>query len=85
MKNDRQLQQSVLAQLARECHLNDTAIGVEVHHGVVKLAGCVSDYATMQRVEVAARRVEGVRTVVMDIDVISTSARRGVPRLTAIA
>jgi hypothetical protein len=35
MKNDIRLQHDVLAQLERECHLGDDAIGVEVHHGVV--------------------------------------------------
>lgn len=85
MKNDIQLQHDVLAQLGRECGLGDDAIGVEVHHGVVRLAGGVRDYATLQKVEFAARHVEGVTTVVMDIDVISTPARRGVARLTAIA
>jgi osmotically-inducible protein OsmY len=89
MKNDIQLQHDVLDQLERECHLGDDAIGVEVHHGVVKLAGCVRDYAIMQRVEFAARHVEGVATVVIDIDVISSPtvrrSGRDVARLTAIA
>jgi osmotically-inducible protein OsmY len=44
-------------------------IGVEVHHGVVKRAGHVSDQATMKRAERAAHRVDDVMTVVMDIDV----------------
>jgi len=89
MKNDIQLQHDVRAQLERECHLGDDAIGVEVHHGVVKLAGRVRDYAIIQRAEFAARRVEGVATVVVDIDVISTPTVRhsggDVVRLTAIA
>jgi osmotically-inducible protein OsmY len=89
MKNDIQLQHNVLAQLEHECHLGDNAIGVEVHHGVVKLAGCVRDHATRQRVEFAVRHVEGVATVVMDIDVVSTPPdrrlARDVARLTEIA
>jgi osmotically-inducible protein OsmY len=85
MKNDIQLQHDVLVHLERECGLGGDAIGVEVHHGVVRLAGCARDYATLQKVEFAARHVEGVTTVVMDIDVISTTARRGGARLTAIA
>jgi osmotically-inducible protein OsmY len=78
MKNDIQLQHDVLAQLERECHLGDDAIGVEVHHGVVNLAGCVRDYATMQRVVFAARQVEGVATVLLDRDVIKRSNACGV-------
>jgi osmotically-inducible protein OsmY len=83
--NDIQLQHDVLAKLERECGLGDHDIGVEVHHGFVKLAGRVRDCATMQRVECAARHVEGVVTVLMDIDVIGAPASRGVGRLTAIA
>ena len=85
MKNDIQLQHDVLAQLVRECRLSDDVIGVEVHHGVVKLAGYVRDYASLQKVEFIARHVEGVTTVVMDIDTIKTPTRRGAARLTAIA
>jgi osmotically-inducible protein OsmY len=89
MKNEIQLQHDVRVQLERECHLGDDAIGVEVHHGVVRLAGSVCDCATMLRVEGAARRVEGVATVVMDIDVVCTHtvtrARRGTARLTAVS
>jgi hypothetical protein len=44
MKNDVQLRHDVLAQLERECHLGADAIGLEVHHGVVKLAGYARDY-----------------------------------------
>ena len=72
MKNDIELQRNVLAQLERDCRLGANAIGVEVHHGVVKLAGSVRDDATIQIVELASRHVEGVATVVMDIDVINT-------------
>jgi osmotically-inducible protein OsmY len=76
MKNDIQLQHDVIDQLDRECHLGANAIGVEVHHGAVKLAGRVRDCATMQRVEFAARHVEGVATLVMDIDVIGAPTVR---------
>jgi osmotically-inducible protein OsmY len=90
MKNDIQLQHDVRMQLERECHFSGDAIGVEVHHGTVKLAGSVRDYATMQRLESAALRVEGVATVVMDIDVIISTppvrrSGRDSARVTAIA
>jgi len=90
MKNDIQLQRDVRVQLERECHFSDDAIGVEVHHGAVKLAGSVHDYATMQRLESAALCVEGVATVVMDIDVIISAppvrrSGRDNARVTAIA
>jgi len=69
MKNDIQIQQDVLAELDREQDVINGTIGVEVHHGVVRLAGRVSDYAIRQKAELAARRIEDVTTVVMDIDV----------------
>jgi osmotically-inducible protein OsmY len=74
MKNDMQIQQDVLAELDRKANVTTGTIGVEVHHGVVKLAGRVSDSATKANAEIAACGVDGVRTVVMDIDVTGTSA-----------
>lgn len=69
MKNDVQMQQDVLAELDREHNVIAGTIGVEVHHGVVKLSGRVGDDAIREKSEVAAHRVDGVRSVVMDIDV----------------
>jgi osmotically-inducible protein OsmY len=72
MKNDVQMQQEVLAELDREQSVIAGTIGVEVHHGVVKLAGHVGDDASREKSEVAALRVDGVSSVVMDIDVTAT-------------
>jgi osmotically-inducible protein OsmY len=69
MKNDMEMRQDVLAELDRERNVVAGTIGVEVHHGVVKLAGRVSDDATSKNSELAARRVDGVTNVIMDIDV----------------
>jgi osmotically-inducible protein OsmY len=69
MKNDMQIQQEVLAELDREHDVIKGTIGVEVHHGVVKLAGGVSNYAIKKKAELAAGRIGDVTTVVMDIDV----------------
>jgi osmotically-inducible protein OsmY len=74
MKNDMQIQQEVLAELGQERNVTSGSIGVEVHHGVVKLAGLVSDAETRKTAEIAASGVEGVRTVVMDIDVAGAGA-----------
>jgi osmotically-inducible protein OsmY len=72
MKNDVQIQQEVLAELDREPNVITGTIGVEVHHGVVKLAGHVGDDAIREDSESAAHRVVGVTSVVMDIDVAGT-------------
>jgi osmotically-inducible protein OsmY len=73
MKNDVQIQKEVVAELDREQNVVAGTIGVEVHHGVVKLAGHVDDDTTRESSEVAAHRVDGVTSVVMDVDV--TGAR----------
>jgi osmotically-inducible protein OsmY len=69
MKNDMQIKHDVLAELDREHNVVAGTVGVEVHHGVVKLAGRVSDRSIKENVELAARRVTDVTNVVMDIDV----------------
>jgi osmotically-inducible protein OsmY len=67
MKNDRQIQHDVLAEIEHEPNVPTGSIGVEVHHGVVKLAGGVNDSAMKESAALAARRVEGVSSVVLDI------------------
>ena len=69
MKNDMQIQNDVLAELDREQNVITGTIGVEVHHGVVKLAGHVSDSAIKKNAELAAHRVDDVTSVLMDVDV----------------
>jgi osmotically-inducible protein OsmY len=69
MKNDTQLQQDVLAELERDATLPPGSIGVEVHHGVVKLAGRISDTETKKRAALDARRVDGVTGIVLDMGV----------------
>jgi len=71
MKNDTQIQQEVLAELDRDQNVPAGAIGVEVHHGVVKLAGRVNDATTKKSAELDARRVAGVTSIVFDLGVES--------------
>jgi osmotically-inducible protein OsmY len=75
MKNDKQIQKDVLAELGREQNVITGTIGVEVHHGVVRLAGRVSDDAIRNNAKLAALRVEDVTTVLMDIDVAGAGKR----------
>jgi osmotically-inducible protein OsmY len=76
MTNDMQIRHDVLAALDREQNVIANTIGVEVHHGVVKLAGCVSDDAIKKGAEGAAVAVDGVTAVVMDVDVADAGAAR---------
>ncbi len=69
MANDMQIRHDVLAALDGQQNVVAGTIGVEVHHGVVKLAGRVDDLAIKRDAEHAAVRVDGVTAVVMDVDV----------------
>jgi osmotically-inducible protein OsmY len=69
MANDLQIRHDVLAALDREPNVVPGTIGVEVHHGVVKLAGRVNDFAVKSGAERAAVGVDDVTAVVVDIDV----------------
>jgi osmotically-inducible protein OsmY len=69
MKHDTQIQQEVLAELERDETLPAGSIGVEVHHGVVKLAGCIADADTKRRAALGARRVDGVTGIILDMGI----------------
>ena len=66
MKNDLQIQQDVVAALDRDEHVPTGSVGVEVHHGVVKLVSRATD-ATIANAEIAARHVAGVTEIVLDM------------------
>jgi osmotically-inducible protein OsmY len=69
MKNDTQIQQEVLTELEQDAALPAGSIGVEVHHGVVKLAGRISDTEMKQRAALDARRVDGVTGIILDMGI----------------
>jgi osmotically-inducible protein OsmY len=69
MKNDTQIQQEVLAELERDETLPSGSIGVEVHHGVVKLAGRTNDAEIKKRAALDARRVDGVTSIILDMGI----------------
>jgi len=62
MTNDLQIRHDVLAALDQEQNVIAGTIGVEVHHGVVKLAGRVDDHAIKEGAERAALRVDNAGT-----------------------
>jgi osmotically-inducible protein OsmY len=72
MKNDALLQQEVIAALAIDPALRPDSVGVEVHHGFVKLAGRVNTLVHRLNAEKIAKRVQGVKGVNMDIDVVTS-------------
>ena len=71
MQIDIILQRDVLAAIDHDEGVIPGTIGVELHHGVVKLAGRVNTGMIRQRAEGVVRSVSGVSTVLMDIDVVN--------------
>lgn len=69
MKSDAALKQDVERELAWDTQIDDTAIGVATHHGVVTLTGTVSCWADKHAVEEAAYRVHGVSSIANEIDI----------------
>jgi osmotically-inducible protein OsmY len=69
MKTDAQLKTDVMRELAWDIHIDETAIGVWAHHGVVTLNGFVADWADKNAAEEAAHRVAGVLDVANEIEI----------------
>lgn len=69
MKSDSQLKTDVMRELAWDIYIDEAAIGVSAHHGVVTLTGSVESWADKHAAEEAAHRVAGVLDVANDIDI----------------
>ena len=69
MKNDHQLKQDVLAELAWEPSISADHIGVTAENGVVTLSGHVETYRQKPAAETAVGRVEGVKGLAEAIEV----------------
>lgn len=69
MKTDLQLKHDVEEELEWEPAVNASDIGVEVKDRVVTLSGHPPSYAEKLAAEHAARRVDGVRAVVVEMEV----------------
>jgi osmotically-inducible protein OsmY len=69
MKTDSELKTDVTRELAWDTRIDEAAIGVSAHHGVVTLTGTVSSWADKHAAEEAAYRVAGVRDIANDIEI----------------
>lgn len=86
MKSDAQLQQDVIAELKWQPAINAAQIGVEAKNGVVTLSGHVSSYGEKWQAERAAKRVSGVNTLAVEIDVaLPRSSKRNDTDIAAAA
>ena len=86
MKTDSQLQQDAMAQLAWNPAIHAAQIGVEVHDGVVTLAGQVSSYAEKWDAKTAVQQMADVKTLAVEMTVkLSQFGQRGDADIAAAA
>jgi osmotically-inducible protein OsmY len=69
IKNDYELQEDVIEELAFDPSLDSTGIAVAAKDGVVTLAGTVKTYPEKSAAERAAKRVAGVHGIAEDITI----------------
>jgi osmotically-inducible protein OsmY len=69
IKTDAQLSQEVEQELASEPKLNASGIAINVDQGAVSLLGTIDTYAEKAISENAAKRVNGVRAIALDLEV----------------
>lgn len=69
MRTDYQIKDDVLDELSWQPNIDETQIGVIVDKGVVTLTGVVDNYSKKLAAEKAAKSVEGVKAVALDIEV----------------
>ena len=67
MRPDSNLQNKVMHALALDPHVDETAIGVSVRHGIVTLDGIVSSYGERDTATAVAHRVPGVLDVANEL------------------
>jgi len=78
MSEDRELQESVMAELGWEPSIDAAHIGVAAHAGVVTLTGHVQSFPQKVAAERTAARVKGVKAVAEEIEVrLPDDIRRG--------
>jgi osmotically-inducible protein OsmY len=77
MKSDVQLKKEVEQELEWDPAINAAGIGVEVHDRIVTLAGHLNSFTEKLAARRAAQRVQGVKGVVVELDVrVPTQDRR---------
>jgi osmotically-inducible protein OsmY len=69
MKTDSELETDITRELAWDTRIDETTIGVAVHHGVVSLTGTVGSWAEKHAADEAAHRVAGVHDVANELEI----------------
>lgn len=70
MKTDAQLKKDVTAELEWDPSINASHVGVAAADGVVTLTGHLNTYAEKYAIERAVQRVQGVKAVALELDVV---------------
>lgn len=73
MTPNTKLRNEVLKALAKESHLDESQIGVNVKNGIVTLSGYVSSFPQKYAAEKATEKVKGVKAIVEKIQILSSS------------
>ena len=76
MKTDIEIKKDVLAELEWDPEINAANVGVAVKDGVVTVSGHLDTYSEKFSIERALRRVEGVRAIAMEVDVVLSPEHR---------
>jgi osmotically-inducible protein OsmY len=76
MRTDSELKNDVLTELAWDPLVPEARVGVAVSEGVVTLTGHLDTYAEKVAVKRAIERVNGVKAIAMELDVIPQGVHR---------
>ncbi|AOI99751.1 BON domain-containing protein [Burkholderia sp. LA-2-3-30-S1-D2] len=85
MKSDSELKKDVEQELEWDPSIDAVRIGVEVHERVVTLTGHVASYLEKVAVRKAVERIEGVRGIVLELEVQTDDGKRRSDEDVAIA
>lgn len=76
MKTDSEIKKDVLAELEWDPEINAANVGVAVKDGVITVSGHLDTYSEKFSIERALRRVDGVRAIAMEVDVVLSPEHR---------
>jgi osmotically-inducible protein OsmY len=76
MKTDSDLKNDVLTELSWDPQVPEARVGVSVNGGVVTLTGHLDSYAEKYATKRAVERVDGVKAIAMELDVIPVGSHQ---------
>lgn len=76
MKTDSDIKKDVMAELEWDPEINSANVGIAVKDGVITVSGHLDTYSEKFSIERALRRVDGVRAIAMEVDVVLSPEHR---------